>query len=61
VRDSLQYRLKREGYVEGVNVKDKEFVFNNSKRQEVTRRLDCFSISLFIKLYFQELGTIEAD
>jgi DNA-binding PadR family transcriptional regulator len=23
VRDSLQYRLKREGYVEGVNAKDK--------------------------------------
>ena len=23
VRDSLQYRLKREGYVEGVEVKDK--------------------------------------
>ena len=32
LKDSLEYRLKRDGYVEGVGYKEKEHLFNNSKR-----------------------------
>ena len=49
LKDALEHRLKREGYVEGIDEKNKSLYSITPKGKKVAEWLDCF-LSLFIKL-----------
>jgi hypothetical protein len=50
LKDALEHRLKREGYVEGIEMKNGSLNYN-SKRKKVAERLDCFFHSYHISCH----------
>ena len=51
VRDSLQYQLKREGYVERVDVNDKSLYSNTSEGKKILEGWIAFSLCLFLVVF----------
>jgi hypothetical protein len=49
LKDSLEHRLKREGYVESTDLTNKS-LFNFTKSKKAIKGMDCISFSLLIKL-----------
>ncbi|MGB8035970.1 MAG: hypothetical protein WCF03_19310 [Nitrososphaeraceae archaeon] len=58
VRDSLQYRLKREGYVEGVEVKDKSLysITPKGKKDRNMPKFDYTDIAATHKIMKRDVG-----